>query len=316
MLCPAAGQGALAIECRAADERTRAVLASLDHAESRFAVTAERVALAGLGGGCQVPIGAYCQRDGDQYRISGCVSSPDGAIVLRAEERGDDAAKFGFGAGRLAAQAGCAAAAGAAGAGHMSSGPLAGRRIVVTRAARQSGGLQERLEQQGAEVLLLPTIEIVPPDSYAPLDDALRQRGEFDWLVVTSANAVQVIGERLDCAGLSSAALTHLRCAAVGPSTAEALRSLGLKVEVVPERYVGEALAGALTDRVRGQRVLLVRAAVARDVVPEALAAAGASVTIADAYRTVVPADAVERARAVFGRSHYPMPSYSPAVRR
>ena len=65
VLCPAPGQGALAIECRAADERTRAVLASLDHAESRFAVTAERVALAALGGGCQVPIGAYCRREGE-----------------------------------------------------------------------------------------------------------------------------------------------------------------------------------------------------------------------------------------------------------
>jgi hydroxymethylbilane synthase len=95
VLCPAPGQGALAIECRAADDRTRAVLAVLDHAESRFAVTAERVALAALGGGCQVPIGAYCRRDGDSYLISGCVSSPDGMTVLRAEERGVDAQALG-----------------------------------------------------------------------------------------------------------------------------------------------------------------------------------------------------------------------------
>jgi uroporphyrinogen-III synthase len=86
----------------------------------------------------------------------------------------------------------------------------------------------------------------------------------------------------------------------VGPSTADALRALGLAVEVVPERYVGEALAAALADRVHGQRVLLVRAAVARDVVPEALRAAGAEVAVVDAYRTVVPADAVARAWAVF----------------
>jgi hydroxymethylbilane synthase len=95
VLCPAPGQGALAIETRAADERTRLVLASLEHAESRFAVTAERVALAALGGGCQVPIGAYCRQDGDQYWITGCVSSPDGATVLRAEERGVDAQGLG-----------------------------------------------------------------------------------------------------------------------------------------------------------------------------------------------------------------------------
>jgi hydroxymethylbilane synthase len=100
VLCPAPGQGALAIECRAADERTRTALASLEHAESRFAVTAERVALAALGGGCQVPIGAYCRREvdayrGDMYRITGCVSSPDGATVLRGEERGVDAQAMG-----------------------------------------------------------------------------------------------------------------------------------------------------------------------------------------------------------------------------
>jgi hydroxymethylbilane synthase len=95
VLCPAPGQGALAIECRTADDRTRAVLTTLDHAESRFAVTAERVALAALGGGCQVPIGAYCRRDGNVYRMSGCVSSPDGAVVLRGEERGTDAQSLG-----------------------------------------------------------------------------------------------------------------------------------------------------------------------------------------------------------------------------
>jgi hydroxymethylbilane synthase len=100
VLCPAPGQGALAIECRTADDRTRAILTALDHAESRFAVTAERVALAALGGGCQVPIGAYCRRNGDEYgsnmyRISGCVSSPDGATVLRAEERGGDPQELG-----------------------------------------------------------------------------------------------------------------------------------------------------------------------------------------------------------------------------
>lgn len=188
----------------------------------------------------------------------------------------------------------------------MSTGPLTGRRIVVTRAARQSGGLQERLERQGAEVILLPTIVIAPPESHAPLDEALRHASDFDWLVVTSANAVHVFGERLAGLGLPVASLSHLRCAAVGPSTAEAIRELGLAVEIVPERAVGEALADALMDRVRGARVLLVRAAVARDVVPEALMAAGASVAIADAYRTVIPADAVERSRAIFGSAQLP----------
>jgi uroporphyrinogen-III synthase len=188
----------------------------------------------------------------------------------------------------------------------VTAGPLAGRRIVVTRAQRQSGGLRERLEQQGAEVLLLPTIEIVPPDSYEPLDGALRLPEQFHWLVLTSANAVRVIGERLGALGLLAKSLAQLRCAAVGPSTAEALRSIGLAVEVIPERYVGEALAATLADRVRGQRVLLVRANAARDVVPDALSAAGATLTVVDAYRTVVPADAVVRARVIFGDEPLP----------
>jgi uroporphyrinogen-III synthase len=84
------------------------------------------------------------------------------------------------------------------------------------------------------------------------------------------------------------------------------LHSLRLAVEIVPERYVGEALGDALKDRAPGQRVLLVRAAAARDVVPDALAAAGARVTVVDAYRTVIPADAAERARAVFGAESLP----------
>ena len=188
----------------------------------------------------------------------------------------------------------------------MIAGRLTGRRIVVTRAARQSGGLRERLEQQGAEVLLLPTIESAPPESYEPLDNALREAEQFAWLVVTSANTVRVIVERMAELALPVESLGHLQCAAVGPSTAEAMRALGLAVEIVPESYVGEALADALKDRVRGQHVLLVRAAVARDVVPDALKAAGAVVTVVDAYRTVVPADAVERAKAVFSVTPLP----------
>jgi hydroxymethylbilane synthase len=88
VLCPAPGQGALGIECRAGDDAMRDLLGALDDADTRFAVTAERTALGALGGGCQVPIGAYCRRTGEDYRILGCVSSPDGATILRAEERG------------------------------------------------------------------------------------------------------------------------------------------------------------------------------------------------------------------------------------
>ncbi len=102
-----------------------------------------------------------------------------------------------------------------------------------------------------------------------PLDDALLHAYNYDWLVITSTNAVRVIGDRMAELGVSGEWLAHLRCAAVGPSTAEAMQATYLNVDVVPERAVGEALADALVDHVRGQRVLLVRAAVARDVVPD-----------------------------------------------
>jgi hydroxymethylbilane synthase len=103
VLCPAPGQGALAIECRAEDVATQTVLAAIEDRETRFCVTAERVALGALGGGCQVPIGAFCRRisgngDGDagaEFHLAGCVSSPDGSTVLRAEERGGDAQRLG-----------------------------------------------------------------------------------------------------------------------------------------------------------------------------------------------------------------------------
>jgi uroporphyrinogen-III synthase len=185
-------------------------------------------------------------------------------------------------------------------------GPLTGRRIVVTRAQRQSGSLRELLEQRGAQVLLLPTIETVPPDSFEPLDEALRSAAEYHWLVLTSGNAVRVLGERLVAAGLGPRALAHLRIAAVGSSTADAVKGFGLAVELMPDRYVGEALAEALTPRVTGQRVLLVRAAAARDVVPDALRAAAAEVTIVDAYRTVMPADVAERAKEIFAQTAMP----------
>ncbi len=188
----------------------------------------------------------------------------------------------------------------------MSAGPLAGRRIVVTRAQRQSSGLRSLLEQQGAEVVLLPAIETVAPESYAPLDHALSTAEEFDWLVLTSANAAHVIGERLKHLGLTVDALRGTQVAVVGPSTAEAARQLGLEVSLMPEQYVGEALAAALAPLVPRKRVLLVRAAAARDVVPATLTAAGAEVTVADAYRTVVPADAGDRARVIFGGHSLP----------
>ena len=197
----------------------------------------------------------------------------DGAAQRDARERCIDA---GCGVGGCAAPAGRAAVAGAAGRA-VSAGPLAGRRIMVTRAARQSGGLRERLERQGAEVLLLPTIEIVPPDSYKPLDDALRQARDFDWLVVTSCECGAGDWRAADCSWTRSAVAGASALRGGRPCDGGCDARFGFRSRCCARAICWRGAGGCdSADRVRGQRVLLVRAAVARDVVPDALAAAGA----------------------------------------
>jgi uroporphyrinogen-III synthase len=175
--------------------------------------------------------------------------------------------------------------------------PLTGRTILVTRARHQAGALADRLRALGAALLEIPAIEIVPPESYAPLDAALQDSPLYQWLIVTSVNGARALAERMSAMAMKPAAFTHLKIAAVGSATAQALRNTGLQIAVTPREYVAESLVEALGDRVQGQRILLARAAVARDVIPDALRARGATLTIVDAYRTVVPADSVTRIR-------------------
>jgi uroporphyrinogen-III synthase len=177
--------------------------------------------------------------------------------------------------------------------------PLAGRRILVTRAKQQAGKLGEQLQSLGAEAIELPLIEIVPPESYEPLDAAFRDSKQYQWLIVTSANTARVLGERMMALGLSSAQLSHLSIVAIGSATASALRETGLKVCITPRQYVAEAVADAIGYEVHGQRVLLARAAVARDVIPEALRKCGAAVDVVEAYRNVVPEGAAEKLRSL-----------------
>jgi len=179
--------------------------------------------------------------------------------------------------------------------------PLAGRTILVTRARHQAGALAGRLRDLGASILEIPAIEIVPPDSFAPLDAALRDLSRYQWLIVTSANGARALDERMRLLGAEPAAFAHLKIAAVGSATARALREMSLEVAVTPREYVAESLVETLRDQVRGQRVLLARASVARDVIPEALRARGAAVDVADAYRTVIPVESVARIRTIAG---------------
>lgn len=177
--------------------------------------------------------------------------------------------------------------------------PLAGKRVLVTRARQQAGALCAELAKLGAEAMEIPAIEILPPASFEPLDAALRNLGRYEWLVVSSANTVRAIRERSASLGTAED-FARLKIAAVGATTARALEEAGLRVSVIPKEYVAESLAEAIPDGLNGARVLIARAAVARDVIPEALRARGAQVEVVEAYRTVVPASSVERVAAMF----------------
>jgi uroporphyrinogen-III synthase len=174
----------------------------------------------------------------------------------------------------------------------MKAPSLAGRRVLVTRAAPQASKLSEGLRALGLEPVEIPIIEIRPPADFAPLDRALRSLANYDWLVLTSANAVEALAGRAAALGLSLTSAPHLKVAAVGEATATVARDTGLPVALVPETYVAESLAKSLAEQARGKKVLLARAAVARDVIPDALRAAGASVDVVNAYRNIMPESA------------------------
>ncbi len=179
--------------------------------------------------------------------------------------------------------------------------PLAGLRVVVTRAEGQAGGFVHRLEALGARVIEFPTIAVCLSDDPAPLDEAISHLERYDWLIFTSANGVRFFAERLHEAGRAMVAIRSRICA-IGPATRRAVEALGLTVELVPERYVAESLVEAFAEvDLRGRRILLPRAAVARDVVPDALRNRGAVVDVFEAYRTIVPEDAPARAAELFG---------------
>lgn len=188
----------------------------------------------------------------------------------------------------------------------ISSGPLAGKRVLVTRAQKQAEGLSMLLREFGAEVVEAPVIEIRPPDSYEALDMALNNILQYDWLVLTSVNGVEALFSRLEPLGLSVDSLQHLKIAAIGPATEEAIQDRGLVVDVVPIRYVAEEVVRSLRKLVKGERVLLVRAHIARDVIPEQLRAAGAEVEVAEAYQTSVPERGKEHLEEIFSDDHAP----------
>lgn len=178
------------------------------------------------------------------------------------------------------------------------SRPLLGRTVLVTRARRQASGMAAMLSGLGARVLQFPTIAIRPAADYSRLDQAIQRLGEYAWLIFTSVNGVEHFWQRLTLAALDSRALAGVKVAAIGPATASALAARGISADFVPEKYVAESTAAGLLARVggdmRGLRVLLPRAARARELLPQELAQAGALVDVAAAYETVPAAQGRE----------------------
>jgi uroporphyrinogen-III synthase len=176
---------------------------------------------------------------------------------------------------------------------------LSGVRILVGRARHQASALSGELRKLGADVLEIPFIEIRKPRSFHPLDSALRNLGSYDWLILTSVNGVEAMWQRMEKLKLDPARGQELRVAAIGPATKAAIEDRGMNVDVVPKEYVAESVVRSLKKKVKGKRVLLVRAKVARDVIPRELRRAGAYVDVVEAYGTVVPRASRARLREV-----------------
>lgn len=311
VMLPAPGQGALAVQCRAADRATLAWLAVIDDTAVRAAVTAERAFLHGLGGGCSAPVAAYAQmteRAGKlAVHLEALVASSDGQQIIRVTGESvvatpADAALVGE---QLAAQA---LQQGAADLVVQKASftkptnsvpiptaspdqlPLQGKRVVVTRTQEQSTALLDKLTALGATPIVIPTIQIEPLADLTPLDAALRTLDRYDWLILTSANGVAIVGAHLQAIGLTAQALSHVKIATVGPATTAALAHYGLTPHFVPQRFeAAEIVTGLQAEdgNLHGVRVLLPQAAIARPHLVEALTALDARVDVIPIYHTV-----------------------------
>ncbi len=325
---PCGGQGALCIEALASrpvagSPELEAAVAALDDPRAHLEVAAERAFLAALGASCVSPVGVYATLNADTLAIRALVFSVDGARHLM-DEISDNvvdgssagppqrAAALGArlaermlagGAGALvAAGSPAATSVGAAGAPGRAPAamPLHGRRFVITRAREAGGAFAAGLRALGAQVTEFPTIEIVAPDSYMAIDAALARTTSFDWVIFTSATGVERMLERMKTRSVDPLALGGAKLGAIGPATAARLAERALTVAAMPREYRAEAIVEALgAERIRGARILIPRAQVAREVLPEMLIAAGArEVVVAPVYKTVKPANApVERVR-------------------
>lgn len=189
---------------------------------------------------------------------------------------------------------------------------------MVTRAAEQSGPLIRALCEAGAEPVLLPMVNFAPPDDFGPLDEALRYAHGFDWLLLTSQNAVRALQERCGVLDLRLAkSFADAKIAAVGPASAQAAKDAGLEVLYVASKYQGVALANELAEQLLGKRILLPRSDKANPDLVRALMAHGGEVTEVIAYKTVLPSQGeIEKTRAQLKRGADAILFFSPSAVR
>jgi uroporphyrinogen III methyltransferase/synthase len=169
--------------------------------------------------------------------------------------------------------------------------PLFGKRVVLTRAQEQAREFSQLLAAYGAEPVEVPTIQIVPPASWEAIDDAMTRLSTYQWLIFTSANGVRPFMDRLHAAGNDARALANLRLCAIGPRTAQELGIYGLTPDVIPTEFQAEGVIAALARvGIHGSRILIPRAEVAREILPDQLRELGATVEVIPVYRTIAPA--------------------------
>ncbi len=181
------------------------------------------------------------------------------------------------------------------------SKPLFGKRIVVTRSRDQASVFAERLIDLGATTIEFPTIDVVPPASWGELDNAITEIETYQWLIFTSANAVKYFMDRLRDLDKDLRVLKGISICTVGPKTAETLGLYGLRSDIIPSEFKAEGVLSALGGvQVRGQRFLIPRAKIAREIIPDKLRELGALVTVATAYENVRPVADVEKAKKLF----------------
>ncbi|HEV8540652.1 MAG TPA: uroporphyrinogen-III C-methyltransferase [Nitrospiraceae bacterium] len=181
--------------------------------------------------------------------------------------------------------------------------PLFGKRVLVTRAREQAQELSQLLLVCGAEPVECPTIQVVPPEDWRELDAALAEISCFDWLIFTSVNGVKPFMDRLQQRGQDARALAGVKICCIGPRTARELVRYGLRADLVPSEFQAEGVIAAFSAQaIAKQRILIPRAAVAREILPEQLRTLGAEVQVVTAYRTVLPATDRERFKDLFRR--------------